>query len=91
MTVQRTYMALAVIVVGHGVNRRAVVPDRARPRRPMPADLYVGGPLVHVVQVIEDRVGLGLVEPVDAHRHSLIDPERLPSRDGVRADERMGP
>lgn len=66
-----------------------VIPQCARVRRPPKPNLDVDVPLVHVVEVVEDHVALGAVEADDAVRHGAVDPQGLPPRGRVHADERV--
>lgn len=51
--------------------------------------MNVDAPLVHIVEVVENQVTLGLVEANDSDRHCPVDPKRLPARCRMHPDEWM--
>lgn len=66
-----------------------VVPQCACPRRPPEPNLDVDVFLVHVEEIVQDQIALGLVQPHDPDRHGTVDPERLPARGRVHSDQRV--
>jgi hypothetical protein len=54
-----------------------IIPQCARAGRPLEPHLDVHVLLVDVVQVVEEDVALGAVEPYDVRGHCAVDPECL--------------
>ncbi|KAL1987550.1 hypothetical protein VTN96DRAFT_3477 [Rasamsonia emersonii] len=63
--------------------------QRTRPRRPPEPHLDIDVLLVHVEQIAQDQVTLGLVQPDNAHRHGAVHPEGLPAGDRMDTHERV--
>jgi hypothetical protein len=76
---------------GRRTYRDAIIPQGTRAGRPAEAHLNVHVLLVHVVQIPEDHVALGLVEPDNPVRHRAVHPQRLPAGRGVDPDQRVRP
>lgn len=66
-----------------------VIPQRTRPSSPVEANLNVNIALIHLVQVLQNRIALAVVKANDTFRHSTVDVETLPAGDGVHADKRV--
>lgn len=57
-----------------------IIPQRARPRRPIEAHLDIDAALKHIIQIIQHHVALRLVQPDNPHRHLPVHKQRLPPR-----------
>lgn len=66
-----------------------VIPQCARAGRPLEPDLNVDVVLVHVVQIVQNRIAFPAVQAHDSVRHGPIDPERFPAGRRMHADERV--
>lgn len=66
-----------------------VIPQCTRTRSPSKANLDINIALVHLVQILQNRIALALVKPDDTLRHRAVHEQTLPAGDGVHADERV--
>lgn len=66
-----------------------VVPKRARARSPVEAHLDIDIALVHLVQVLQNRIALAFIKTDNALRHRAVHEQTLPAGDRVHADERV--
>ena len=66
-----------------------VIPQRTRPRSPPKANLNINIALVHLVQVLQNRIALALIKPDNTLRHRAVHEQTLPACDGVHADQRV--
>ena len=66
---------------GLTVDRSPIVPDSRSARGPGPTHLNIDTPFEDIVEVLEDRIGLSLLEAVDAASQVLVNEERLPTGD----------
>lgn len=73
------------------MNGYSVVPKRGCVRTPMETDLYVHVIFVHVIEMIEDKVALALIEPHNAIRDGSVNEEAFPARDWMHPNKRMDP
>ena len=71
------------------MDRNPVVPDSGGVRGPGPAYLDIDAPFEDIEKVLEDGVGLGLVEAVDAASHGLVHEERFPSGDAESVERKL--
>lgn len=78
---------LALVIPARVMDRDTVVPQGTGARSPLEPDLDVHVLLVHVVQVVQDQVALGLVETHDLLRHGAVDPEGFPAGGRVHAHD----
>lgn len=68
-----------------------VVPNGAGVGRPLEPHLDIDVLLIHIEQIIQDYVALGLVQSHDATRHRPVDEQRLPARGRVNSHQGMNP
>ena len=66
-----------------------VIPQRTRTRSPSKANLNINIALVHLVQVLQNRIALALIKPDNTLRHRAVHEQTLPACDGVHADQRV--
>lgn len=93
----------ASIVNGNAINVRVlvslwvesryipVVPENRSSRRPPPAQLDVNVLLVHIIQVSENDVALGLVKSHNSVCHGTVDPKGLPTGCRMNSNQRVNP
>ena len=81
---------VTLIVPARVVDRNPVIPKGGGTWSPFEPNLNVHVGLVHIVQVIEDDIALGLVEADYPGSHCSVHPQGFPPRGGMDPYERMG-
>jgi hypothetical protein len=66
-----------------------IIPQRTRPRRPIEPHLNIDVALVHLEQILQNRIALARIQPDDPHRHGTVHEKTFPARHRVDADKRM--
>lgn len=78
-----------LIIVRGAVESRSVIPDGAVILVPLEAHLRIVILRHEVEQVVQEDVGLILVDPIDPLRESLVDIDALPAAYWIRTNDRV--
>lgn len=79
----------SLIIPRCAVDRDSVIPKGRRPRSPLKANLNVDICFVHTIQIIQDQIALGLVQPNNRFGHCSVDEQRFPASGGVCSNDRV--
>jgi hypothetical protein len=71
------------------VQHSPIIPKRTRPRRPVEPHLDINITLIHLEQILQNRIALASIQPNDPHRHRAVHEETLPACHRMYSDERM--